>query len=202
MDPKNSSVFLDSRRFCTDDCAKEAKDLQNESIFKYDTYQHLPVDCDGVNARFPGFAYDHVNLRGRAGYGQSEGCVVDNFSSLRNNPEQLTRDRCRIQLFTRIFQGGPNLKPGVPNPDKEMPIQQGQGSSVLEGVQYPCKKAIMEITTNKPMPMLDCVKEVQTSEHTVEPWIRGGDDTRSFVKRQEFLAACGEAGLVHSSRRF
>jgi hypothetical protein len=60
----------------------------------------------------------------------------------------------------------------------------------------------MEITTNKPMPILDCVKEVQQPDHVVEPWIRGGDDTRSFVKRQEFLAACGEASLVHSSRRF
>ena len=198
----DTNVFMNSRRYCSDDCAKEAKDIQNESIFNYDTYQYLPVECDNVSARFPTFAYDHVNLRGRAGYGQAEGCIVDNFSALRNNPDQLTRDRCRVQLFTRIFQGSPNLKPGVPNPDKEMPILQGQGSTVLEGVQFSCKKAIMEETTNKFMPMLDCVQEVQKPEHIVEPWIRGGDDTRSFVKRQEFLAACGEAALQHSAKRF
>jgi hypothetical protein len=49
----------------------------------------------------------------------------------------------------------------------------------------------MELTTNKFMPMLDCVQEVQKPEHVVEDWIRGGDDTRSYVKRQEYLKSCG-----------
>lgn len=200
MDNKAASVFMNSRRLCTDDCAKEAKDLQNESIFGYETYQHIPVECDGQHARFPGFAYDHVNLRGRAGFGVAEGCVVDNYSLLRNDPSQLTRDRCRTQLFTRMFHGCPNLKPGVADPDKEMPILQGTGSSTLEGVQYPCKKTIMEMTTNKFMPMIDCVKDAQKPEHVVEPWgPRGGDDTRSFVRRQEFLEACGQAAFAHST---
>jgi hypothetical protein len=197
----NHSTFMNSRRLCSDDCAKEARDLQNENAHGYRLYQHLPVDCDGKNARFPTFTYDHVNLRGRAGFGQAEGCVVDNFSALRNDPEQLTRDRCKVQLFSRIFQGGPNLKPGVANPDVEMPIKQGTGSSTLEGVQYPCKRQIMEQTTNQFMPMLDCIRDVQSAQHTVEPWVRGGDDTRSFVKRQEFLAKCGE-GVFGRSQRY
>lgn len=199
LEMNNQSVFMNSRRLCSDDCAKESKDLQNEGIEKWQLYQHLPIECDGVNARFPTFAYDHVNLRGRTGYGQAEGCIVDNFSALRNDPAQLTRDRCRVQLFSRIFQGCPNLKPGIPNPEQEMPLIQGTGSSTLEGVAYPCKKAIMELTTNPFMPMLECVQEVQKSEHVVEPWIRGGDDTRSFVKRQEFLKTCNENQFVRGS---
>ena len=182
---------MNSRRVCSDDCAKEAKDNQNEGIYNYEIYQYLPIECDGTNARFPTFAHDHVNLRGRVGYGVAEGCIVDNFSALRNDPSQLTRDRCRTQLFTRIFQGCPNLKPGVADPDMEMPILQGTGSSTLEGVKYACKKTIMEQATNKFMPMLDCVKEVQKPEHVVEQWTRGGDDTRSYVKRQEYLKSCG-----------
>lgn len=197
---KEDSVFLNSRRLCTDDCAKEAKDTQNDNIYQYEVYQHLPIDCDGKHARFPGFAYDHVNLRGRTGYGVAEGCVVDNYSALRNDPAQMTRDRCRTQLFARMFAGCPNLKPGVGDPDTEMPLLQGTDSGALDGVQFPCKKAIMEITTNPFMPMLECVKEVQKQEHIVEPWIRGGDDTRSFVKRQEFLKACGDAAFNHSAR--
>jgi len=192
----NNSVFLNSRRICSDDCAKEAKDVQNDGIYGYEMYQYLPVDCDGKNARFPGFAYDHVNLWGRVGYGQAEGCIVDNFSALRNDPAQLTRDRCRVQLFSRIFQGCPNLKPGVADPDAEMPILQGSGSDTFEGVQYPCKKTLMELTTNPFMPMLDCVKEVQKPDHVVESWVRGGDDTRSFVKRQEYLQSCGYPSRV------
>lgn len=196
----NASVFLNSRRLCTDDCAKEARDLQNDGIHNYDMFQYLPVECDGKTARFPDFAYNHVNLRGRTGYGLAEGCIVDNYSALRNDPGQLTRDRCRTQLFTRIFTGCPNLKPGVSDPDKEMPILQGLGSSTLEGVSYPCKKTIMELQTKQFAPLIDCVKEVQKPEHVVEPWTRGGEDTRSFVKRQEFLRACGQANFAHSSR--
>lgn len=185
------SVFLDSRRVCSDDCAKEARDNQNDAIHSYMHYQHLPVACTNPNPRMPTFTYDHVNLRGRVGYGLADDCLVDQYSVLRNDPAQLTRDRCHIQLFTRIFQGAPNLKPGVPEPDMEYPITQGTSSGTLEGIEYPCKRAVMEMTTNKPMPMLPCVKDVQDPEHIVEPWIRGGDSTRDFVRRQEFLTKCG-----------
>jgi hypothetical protein len=128
-----------------------------------------------------------VNLWGRPGYGLADDCLVDQYSALRNDPAQMTRDRCPIQLFTRVFQGCPNLKPGVPNPDLEMPIQQGMSSGTLEGIQYPCKKALMELTTNKPVPLVDCMKDIQNPDHLVEPWVRGGDVTRDYVKRQEFL---------------
>lgn len=190
----SDSVFLNSRRVCSDSCANEAKDLQNDNIYGYTMYQDLYVGCDGAHARFPQFAYDHVNLTGRTGYGVAEGCVVDNYSSLRNDPSQLTRDRCRIQLFSRIFQGCPNLKPGVVDPDQEMPILQGTGSSTLDGTVYPCKKTITELETKHFEPLVDCVKEVQKPEHIVEPWVRGGDDTRSYVRRQELLTACGNIG--------
>jgi hypothetical protein len=190
----SDSVFLNSRRLCSDNCAKEAKDVQNDGVYKYMMYQDLKVDCDGKNARFPKFAFDHVNLSGRNGYGIAEGCVVDNYSSLRNDPSQLTRDRCRVQLFSRIFQGCPNLKPGVVNPDQEMPLIQGTGSTTYEGVSFPCKKTITEITTKQFDPLTECAKEVQKSEHIVEPWVRGGDDTRNYVKRQELLSKCGQMG--------
>jgi|Laugrespbdmm15dd_1035085.scaffolds.fasta_scaffold04782_1 hypothetical protein len=185
------AVFLDSRRYRTDCCAKEAKDAQNDAIFGWSTYQHLPVDCKAPNMRSPEFQYDHPNLRARIGYGVAEGCVVDSYSALRNNPNQLTRDRCRVQLFERVFQGVPNLKPGVVNPDVEMPLVQGSSSTNYEGIQFSCKKAIMEKQTQNPSPLLDCMKDIQDPQHIVEPWVRGGDDTRSYVRRQEFLKTCG-----------
>lgn len=186
-----ASVFLDSRRVCTDDCAKEAKDKQNDDIVGYNLYAWHPVACEDPKARFPSFAYDHVNLRGRVGYGVADDCVVDRFSGLRTDPAVLTRDRCRTQLFTRIFKGCPNLKPGTRDAGDEQILQGGQSSGNLEGVTLSCKRAIMEETTQKLMPLLDCVKEVQNHEHIVEPWVRGGDATRDFVRRQEFLEKCG-----------
>ena len=196
------AVFMDSRRVCSDKCAKEAKDTQNDSLYGQSMFQYLPVDCDasGKVARFPEFAYNHVNLTGRIGYGVAEGCVIDADSSLRNDPAAMTRDRCRIQLFSRIFQGGPNLRCGVVDPDAEMPILQGDGSRDLAGVDYPCIKSIMEKATYHPTPMLDCIKPVQSIEHTVEPWVRGGSTTRDFVRRQEFLASCGNQTFDRGSR--
>lgn len=187
----NTPVFLDSRRVCSDDCAKEARDNQNESILGYSLYNHMPVACKDPQARVPAFMYDHINLRGRPGYGLADDCVVDRYSSLRNDPEQLTRDRCRVQLFSRIFHAGPNLKPGVPNPDAEMPIIQGSSSGDLDGIKFPCKRAIMENTTKHFTPLIPCVKSmVQNPDNIVEPWTRGGADTRGYMLRQQMLGNC------------
>lgn len=188
---QTDKVFLDSRRYGTDCCAMEARDHGNNEMYGYTMYQHLPVSCKDPQARVPPFMYDHVNLRGRPGVGLADDCLVDRYSGLRNDPSQLTRDRCRQQLFSRIFQGAPNLKPGVADPDTEMPLVQGQTNGNLEGVTMPCKKAIMELTTNKMMPMLDCVKTVQDADNVVEPWTRGGTDTRGYMLRQQMLSDCG-----------
>lgn len=182
-------VYDDSNRIGSDQCEKQARDAQNQQIGDYTLYQYLPIQCESPNARFPEFSYDHVNLRGRVGYGLADDCIVDQYSSLRNDPAQLTRDRCHIQLFSRVFQGCPNMKPGVPQPEKEMPIIQGISSTSLEGTRFACKKTLMEMTTNKPIPLIDCVKDVQNPDNLVEPWVRGGDATRDYVKRQELLQA-------------
>jgi hypothetical protein len=183
---------MQSRRLCSDKCATEAKDVQNEGIHGYEMYQYLPIDCDksGKVARFPSFAYDHVNLTGRIGYGVAEGCVVDSDSYLRNDQGRMTRDKCRTQLYTRIFQGPPNLRCGVVDPGEEERIVEGDSSRDLAGVKYPCKRSLMELELMKPMPMIECLKSAQTAEHTVEPWVRGGDPTRDFVRRQQMLKQC------------
>lgn len=186
------NLFNIAKNVHSDDCAEEAKDIQNEGMFGYHTYNYIPVECDGQNAVYPDFSYEHVNLRGRSGYGVSDGCVVDKYSVLRNDPKQLTRDRCRTQLFSRIFQGCPNLRGGVVNPDDEMPILQGTGSRDFDGYLFECKKSITELETYHPIPLLDCVKDVQKPDNCVEPWTHGGDPTRDYIRRQEFLKQCGD----------
>ena len=206
-------IFLNSRRVCSDDCAKEARDVQNDSMFNYDLYQNIPIPCEPSHARFPEFAYDHINLTGRAGYGVSDGCTVDTYSALRNDPSQLTRDRCRIQLFQRIFQGCPNLRPGVVDPDEEMPIIQGTSSTQFQGVgvsgsgtagnymNYPIKKTLSEVQTKNFDPLLDCSKTSQDPVHIVEPWTRGGNPTRDMVRRSEYLSECGKLSSVRGNSR-
>lgn len=186
-----SAIFLDSKNYSTDCCAKEAKDAQNEQMAHWRLYQYLPVPCETPKMRSPEFQYDHTNLRASIGYGVADGCVVDQYSSLRNDPKQLTRDRCKIQLFERVFQGCPNLKPTVADPGAELPLQQGTSTTSLEGVSLSCKKAIMEQPTYHNVPLVDCMKDIQDPVHLVESWTRGGDPTRDFVRRKEFLNRCG-----------
>lgn len=189
MSEKN--IFLDSKNYSTDCCAKEAKDAQNEQLENYFLYQYLPIQCKSPNMRSPEFQYDHPNLRARIGYGLADDCVIDQYSSLRNDPKQLTRDRCKIQLFERIFQGCPHLKPTVEDPGDELPLQQGLSTTTIEGVQLSCKKAIMEQPTYKFVPLVDCMKDIQDPKNVVEGWTRGGDPTRDYVRRKEFLNRCG-----------
>ena len=187
----SKNIFLNSKNYSTDCCAKEAKDAQNEQLENYFLYQYLPIKCESPNMRSPDFQYDHPNLRARIGYGLADDCVVDQYSSLRNNPNQLTRDRCKIQLFERIFQGCPNLKPTVDDPGKELPLQQGLSTTTLEGIRFSCKKTIMEEPTYKFVPLVDCMKDIQNPKYVVEAWTRGGDPTRDYVRRKEFLNRCG-----------
>lgn len=190
---KKDSVFRHNDSYNTDCCAKEAKDIQNAHILNLETNNYLPVPCtDKTIMRSPDFQYDHVNLRARIGYGLTDSCTVASLNDLFLNPEQLTRDRCRIQLYARIFQGCPNLKPGIPNSDIELPILQGTSTTEYEGTAYPCKKAIAEVDYDRNIPLVPCLKtEVQNPVHIVPPWTRGGDSTRNYVHRQDFLKQCG-----------
>lgn len=186
-------MFLDDAKIRTDCCAKEAKDVQNTAMANYELYQYLPVPCASATAmRSPDFQYDHPNLRAGIGYGLSDSCTIDTYSGLRNDPAQLTRDRCKVQLFARMFQSVPCLKPGVFDSDKEMPLIEGQDTSMLEGVLFQCKKTLSEVDYDRFTPLVPCLKDtVQNERNIVPPWKWGGENTRDAVRQAEFLQSCG-----------
>ena len=64
-----------------------------------------------------------------AGYGLSDDCLIDSYSMLRNDPKSLTHDKCKIQLFNRIFTSGPNLRCGKTNIDKELQLIEGSDTN-------------------------------------------------------------------------
>ena len=99
-----------------------------------------------------------------------------------------TRDRCNVQLYHRMFQGCPNLRPGVGDINTELDVLSGTNSTTVTDT---CKMNITEQQTYKMIPMLDCVAEVQKVENVVPKWIRGGEDTRNYVNRKNFLEKCG-----------
>lgn len=190
----NAEIQLNS-----DKCWMNAKDNNNNKIEQYSLYYNDSYKNDTENGSFPQFSYDHVNLNGRTGYGVTDDYLIDVYSSLRNSQESMTRDRCPVQLSTRIFAGGPKLTGKCRNINMELDMMCGTdtnldpnykmvdeviGSSATQnGV---CNKHIMEKTTNVLAPLLDCVKEVQNPDHIVPTWTRGGEDTRSYVNKQKY----------------
>ena len=48
----------------------------------------------------------------------------------------------------------------------------------------------MEKQTYHPIPILDCVAEIQNTEHIIPQWIRSGEDTRNYINRKRFLEKC------------
>lgn len=190
----STPLFLDEPSLRNDKPTVEMRDRQNVGISNYSMENYAygwPTECHSPDARMAPFVYDHPNLRGRVGVGLSDDCLIDQYSSLRNDPSSLTRDKCRVQLFERVFQGVPNLRPGRADVAEEMVIQQGVDNATYEGSYLPCRKTIMEQTIKHPDPLLDCVKTVQDEEHIVEPWVRGGIPSKDYERRQEFLRNCG-----------
>jgi hypothetical protein len=198
---KQDNIYNADAQLNSDTCWMNAKDNNNSQLNKYSMYYNDNSRVDKEHGTLPNVAYDHVNLNGRPGYGVSDDYLVDVYSSLRNNKEGMTRDRCPIQLTTRTFAGGPKLQGKSRDIDKELDFLSGSDSrtihdkflNVLDSdedkeakLNQNCNKLIMETTTNKFMPMLDCIKDIQDPNNIVPSWTRGGDDTRAYVNKVKF----------------
>jgi hypothetical protein len=185
-----TTYFDKQNTICSDSCWEESKNYGNKKINEYQTYSTQLVDCEAPNIRIPEFMYDHVNLRGRPGYGLADACLIDNYSRLINNKEGLTRDRCKLQLFRRLFDAGPTMKGSLGDINSELDILTGSDSSFYgsTGVNtsISCKKTIMEQQIKQPIPLVDCLKDIQNPEHIIPMWTNGGEDTRSYINRLNF----------------
>lgn len=183
----NNIKYDIENNICSDSCWQQNKNIQNEKINDYYTYQTQLMECELNKVRMPDFIYDHINLRGRPGYGLADPCLIDNYSELVNNKESLTRDRCRIQLFKRLFDACPGLKGSSGDLTRELDILTGTDTSFYVSGQTDdgdtkyissCKKGIMEQQINQPIPLIDCLKDIQNPEHIVPLWTNGGENTR------------------------
>jgi hypothetical protein len=176
------NTFDTSTSICSDTCWKTAKDLNNNKIEGYNIYPNNNVDCQSPYVRMTDMYLNHPNLRGRPGYGLADDCLIDNYSMLRNDPNSLTHDKCRIQLINRIRCGATNI-------GAELELIEGSDTNNVK-----CRKQIMEEEMNNFMPLLDCVKDIQNHENIVPLWTNGGEDTRSYVHRTEFNKNCNWGG--------
>jgi hypothetical protein len=188
-----TSFFDKQNNICSDSCWEEAKNYGNNKINSYYTYSTQLIDCETPNVRMPEFIYDHVNLRGRPGYGVADACLIDNYSKMINNVDGVTRDRCKLQLFKRLFNAPPLFKGQCGDINVELEILSGNDSGFIGSSggtsvnnSYGCKKTIMEQQIRHPIPLIDCMKDIQNPEHIVPIWTNGGEDTRSYINRLNF----------------
>jgi len=184
----NRTYFESQNNICSDTCWMDYKNHGNEKIMSYQTLEQSSqlIPCESPNVRLPSFMLDHPNLRGRAGYGVADACLIDTYNDLLKNDELMTRDRCKIQLFSRIFTGVPHLKGCAGDINKELELIAGNDSINTGGVHSSCRKSLMELQTYNPIPLIDCMKDIQNPDNIVPIWVNGGEDTRSYINRINF----------------
>ena len=121
-------------RIGNDLCGISEKDLQNQKVGSYLTYNHFEKDsCMGKPIHF---ATSQPNVYYNGGAGVSAGCTIDNDSNLRIGSIQ-TNPKCRINLQERPYLTVPFLGRGPSNPVLESKLI--QGASVMD------KKAVNKL---------------------------------------------------------
>jgi hypothetical protein len=181
----STNIFDSSTSICSDNCWTNSKEIHNKEMSDYHLYNTNFEKCTTPDVRMPSMSLDYPNLRGRPGVGLSDDCLIDIYSSLTNNTAAMTRDRCPTQLSTRIFTGGPNLRRGTGDIDKELDVLSGSDTN-----PFKCNKTIMEQQTYHFTPLLDCMKDIQDPNNIVPDGVRGGVDTRSYINRADFNKNC------------
>ena len=125
------------------------------------------------------FANDNHMLI-RDGYGNTNGCYIDKDSEARTF--NITSDKRRDNLNTRMYRGGPNLARGNTNPEVESKLVQGNMTA------FDCPNKSLDVF----VPMLPCLKKsIQDPKNIVESWQRGGESTRDTLKQEDFLSKNG-----------
>lgn len=190
-----ANTFNTNNNINLDNCWMNSKDGNNEQIEKYSLYYNDNAKQENITGSLPNMATDHINLRGRPGYGLADDYLIDTYSSLRNNADTMTRDRCPVQLETRIFHANPLLKGQTGNINRELDLLSGSDTRSLPtrsnadettSVPIRCNKSLMELELNRFVPMLDNIKQIQNPNNIIMEQIRGGEDTRSYVNKLKF----------------
>jgi hypothetical protein len=177
----------------SDSCWLNAKDNYNHSIENYALYDNYATKEKTATGSFPSVSTNHINLRGRSGYGLTDDYLVDVYSSLRNDDGMMTRDKCPIQLYTRIFAGGPRLRGQPGDIDRELDMLSGSDTRTIPAITGTTNKpplcsnkTLMEVPTYQFVPMLDYIKEVQNPDNIVPTWTWGGDSSRSYLNKVRY----------------
>lgn len=113
-------------------------------------------------------------------------CKVDNDSELRYS--MLTNKRYIHQLFTRPYLGSFEGAGQSSLSNKDVESQLFYGLDTRGGPRKAC-----DVLAGVSIDRFECLPEYgnpQRVQHVVEPWVRGGDHTRDYVRRVNYEKQC------------
>jgi|TARA_Y100000389_G_scaffold3023_3_gene2945 hypothetical protein len=178
-------LFDIQNRIGNDDCALGFETNYNKSVSDYMLFNNYQTNQQDDNKCVMNFDKvsefaNNNHMMVRDGYGNTNGCFIDNDSDVRKF--NLTSDKKRDILNTRMYRGGPNLSRGSTNPEVESKLIQGNMST------NDCPNRSLDVF----IPMLPCLKKsIQDPNNIIESWQRGGDSTRDTLKQEDFLSKNG-----------
>ncbi len=183
-----NNLFHAEHRILADQCAIGAKDKQNNTISDYSTYNYFKGNennCSHYNKDSIIETSIDTQMHIRDGYGVANMCVIDNDSKIRND-SKITHYKDNIQLFTRVFQGIPNINKGglvIPIEDR---VKQGEFNSMRKG----CDR-VSETQFPVFVPLVPCISQVMQNADTVVPNFELYKGTRDLIQQQKFLETNG-----------
>lgn len=184
-----SDMFFQLHRPTDDTCYSKVEDDQNLSQFEYSTYNYF----DKARNNLIDFSSAHRNLRFGDGTGVPSPDSIDVDSTIKNGKKWTPRGV--QQLAPRAFQAVPDLSGGsVKDTDEE--------NKVRSTMHYDRSVALSGVYIDHQFePLLPSIsQEVQNTDHIVEPWVRGGGNTREASRSLSYLESQGyKRGDVSSS---
>ena len=181
------SLFKNKTRLHEDECDVESKDIQNNNIYEYmsmnifQTNKNNEKECSESLNKIRDFSVNnHMHIRD--GMGVTNACYVDHDSEVRNKFE-MTSDKAKQQLYTRIFQGVPNINRGGFEAEVDAKMTQGD----LHVKSDYCD-IISEKSFDRFEPMKECMlNKNQNIENVIPEWQWGGEGTRDVLSQRDFL---------------
>lgn len=158
-------------------------------------------DCECLAPTTVRNATDNVMVNYRNGHDVS-GCVVDDSSRLRIGAHRRF-PRCPQQLFTRPYGTVPYMGRGPGNMHLESQLAPGESTTSRRSCNTLSGASIPHVFTPL-VPHLDY--NVQNPVHIVEEvadegWVRGGANTKLFVRDVDYAARCGYAYMDRETNK-
>lgn len=164
----------DQTRLLYDSCARHAYDQQSKGSGHYVTGSPGWRWCE-TGAEYSRNMCEPVHYQKV----YRNGCKVEHESELIHAP--LTDPRVINQVFTRPYLGSYEGAGRSSRGHKDIESQLFHGLDTRGGPRKAC-----DVLAGVSIDRFECLPEYgnpQRVQHVVEPWIRGGDNTRDYVRR-------------------